>query len=145
MTEASPELWETFDALFIAPFDSHCWASVVGRSHWIELEGWQDSLAGPLSAVAKSGGCEYVYHRDDWYFAAVCDPPSLRAQLLEWHTGLSAGVERFAPSSPAEVADLEFMRSVVGRMRELVERVCAVEQVRWQSARHAEPGGVLSS
>jgi len=140
MAEAPPELREAFDDLFTAPFVSHRWASAVGRSHWVELEGWQGSLAGPLSAIAKSGGCEYVYPRDDWYFAVVSDPPSLRARLLEWHAGLSAGVERFAPSSPAEAADLEFMRSVVGRMEELVERACAVEQARWQAARHAEPG-----
>jgi len=31
-------------------------------------------MAGPLSAIAESGGCEYVYPRDDWYFASVNDP-----------------------------------------------------------------------
>jgi hypothetical protein len=140
MAEAPPELREAFEVLFVAPFASRRWASERGRSHWVELEGWQDSLAGPLSAIAGTGGCEYVYPRDDWYFASVSDPPSLRSRLLEWHAGLAAGIERFAPATPGEATDLEFMRSVVGRTRELVERACAVEQARWQAARHAEPG-----
>jgi len=138
MAEAQPGLREAFDTLFTAPYASHRWASARGRSHWSELEGWQDSMAGPLSAIAKTGGCEYVYHRDDSYFASVSDPEGLRSRLLEWHAKLAAGVERFAPATPGEATDLEFMRSVVGRMRELVERACAIEQARWQAARQAE-------
>ncbi len=140
MAEAPLRLREAFDALFVTPFASHRWASTRGRSHWVELEGWQDSMAGPLSAIATDGGCEYVYPRDDWYFASVGDPASLRARLMEWHAGLAAGVERFAPTTRGEAADLAFMRSVATRMRELVERACAVEQARWQATRHAEPG-----
>lgn len=143
MAEVPADLRETFKALFITPFASHRWASAAGRSHWVELEGWQGSLAGPLSAIAESGGCEYVYSRDDWYFAAVNDPPSLRARLLEWHAGLTAGVARFAPSTPDETADLEFVRSLADQMRELVERSCALEQARWQTAGRVAPGAFL--
>ena len=139
MAETPPELLDAFDTLFVAPFARHNWASRRGRSHWVELEVWQNSMAGPVSAIAKRGGCEYVYPLDDWYFVAVHDPASLRARLLEWHAGLAAGVARFAPSTPDEASDLEFMHSVAGRMRELVERACAVEQARWQASRHAEP------
>ncbi|MCE9560866.1 MAG: hypothetical protein K8U57_02315 [Planctomycetes bacterium] len=140
MAEAEPGMLESFNTLFIAPFASHQWSSRVGRSHWVELEGWQDSMAGPLSAIAERGGCEYVYPRDDWYFAPVSDPASLRARLREWHWGLAVGVERFAPATADEATDLEFMRSVVIRMRELIEQACAVEQVRWESTRQAEQG-----
>src|SRR5580704_15933667 len=65
------------ETLFIAPFASHRWASARGRSHWVALEGWQDSMAGPLSSITSSGGCDYVYTRDDGYFAGVSDPPKL--------------------------------------------------------------------
>ncbi|AWM38884.1 hypothetical protein GobsT_28870 [Gemmata obscuriglobus] len=136
MAEAPPELRAEFDSLFVAPFATRRWASARGRSHWVELEGWQDAMAGPLSAIAEAGSCEYVYFRDDWYFATVNDPATLRARLLEWHAGLAAGVERFAPATPEEAADQEFMRAVVGRMRELVQRACALEEVRC----HAKPG-----
>ena len=140
MAEAQPGLRKAFEVLFTSPYAIHQWASVRGRSHWVELEGWQDSLAGPLSTIAKVGGCEYVYPRDDWYFAEVSDPLSLRVRLLEWHTELAARVERFAPTTPGEATDLGFMRSVVGRMRELVEWACFVEQARWRAAKQAEPG-----
>jgi hypothetical protein len=130
---ARPELREAFDTAFIAPFASHHWASACVRSHWVELEGWQDSMAGPLSAIANTGGCEYVYSRQDWYFGSVSDPASLRSRLLEWHGGLVAGVERFAPASTTEVEDLAFMRGVAARMRELVERACEVERARWSA------------
>ena len=48
-------------------------------------------------------------------------------------------MERFAPATAGEATDLEFMRSVAIRMRELVEQACAVEQARWESTRQAEP------
>lgn len=134
MPEALPELREAFDALFIAPFASHRWASRRGRSHWVELEGWQDSMAGPLSAIAETGGCGYVYTREDWYFATISDPSGLRSRLLEWHAGLATGVERFAPVNSDEADDLGFMQSVVRRMRELIERACGVEQARHRGA-----------
>lgn len=138
MTETLPELREAFDGLFIAPFAAHQWASPRGRSHWVDLEGWQDAMAGPLSAIATAGGCEYVYTRDDDFFASVSDPGSLRTRLLEWHAGLATGVQRFAAATPGETADFEFMRSIVAQMRELIERACSVEQTRWQAAAHAE-------
>src|SRR4051812_27507930 len=101
-TPLPANLREAFDEAFVAPFASHRWHSTRGRSHWVDLERWQDSLAGPLSKIADTGGCEYAYARDDWYFAGGADPPALRARLLEWHAGLAAGVEGFATTSPAE-------------------------------------------
>jgi hypothetical protein len=129
-----------FDALFIAPFASHRWESVAGRALWLDLQMWQDAMAGPLSAVVNSEGCEYAYQRDDSYFAGVGDPPALRVRLLEWHTGLAVDVEKFVPTTPFEIADLEFMRSLVSKMRDFLERACAVEQARWQAAKNEGPG-----
>ena len=133
MVEAQQKLRFLFDSLFIAPFALHHWATRRGRSHWVELEGWQDSMSGPLAGIVNAGGCEYVYTRDDWYFASVVDPSSLRSRLLEWHQGLAVGVERFEPTTPHEGDDLAFMRFVVGQMQELIEQACVVEQVRWQA------------
>jgi hypothetical protein len=96
-------------------------------------------MAGPVSSIVKTGGCDYVYDRDDWYFASVNDPATLRTRMLEWHTGLAVGIEQFAPTTSSEAVDFEFMRSVVSRMRELIDRVCGVEQARWLAARLAEP------
>ncbi len=126
-------LQEAFDALFIAPFATHRWESERARSHWVDLECWQDSIAGPVSSIVETGGCEYVYARDDWYFAEVNDPESLRAKLSEWLMGLSAGVERFKPTSPHEDADLQFMRDVTSRMEQLIEQACAIERSRWSN------------
>lgn len=130
---AQPELRKELGALFIAPFASHGWESARGRSHWVELEGWQDSIAGPLSAIADTGGCGYVYAREDWYFGDVGDPVALRARLLEWLAGLLAGVGRFSPTTSAEATDLVFMRAVTYRIGELVEQACRVEQARWSA------------
>ena len=135
MTEALPELRKAFETLFVAPFASHHWASQQGRSHWVDLEGLQDSMAGPLSSITDTGGCDYIYSREDDYFAGISEPSRLRARLLEWHAGLAAGVEQFVPVAPNEVDDLAFMRAVVAEMRELVERACMVEQAHWESAK----------
>ena len=136
---SSAELRQVFDSLFIAPYATHSWKSGLGRSHWVELEGWQDSLAGPLCAIAESGNCEYAYARDDWYFAQVTDPASLRTRLLEWHAGLASGVERFAPATAEEGADLEFMQALVVQMGSLIERACTIEHARWMAAPDAAP------
>jgi hypothetical protein len=106
-------------------------ASARGRSNWVDLEVWQDALAGPLSSITSAWGCGYVFAREDGYFVGVRAPLGLRARLLEWHAGLAAGIELFAPATPGEAADLAFMRSLVDRMRELVERACDVERERW--------------
>ena len=131
--EASPfsSMQEAFDAVFIAPFASHRWKSARARSHWVDLEGWQDSLAGPLSSVVKYGGCNYVYSRDDGFFAGVGDPDVLRTRLLQWHAGLQAGVETFSPLGPDEAEELKYMRSITEQMRSLVEWACKVEYDRW--------------
>lgn len=128
------------ETLFIAPFASHPWASDRGRGHWVELEGWQDSIAGPLCSIVKHGGCEYVYSQDDEFLSGVNDPSQLRMWLLKRHLGLATGVERFTPTTPDETTDLAFMRSIVARMLELVELACVIERMRWEAARKTEPG-----
>lgn len=142
MGEDVKELRQAYERLFIAPFASHRWASGRGRSHWVDLEGWQNSIAGPLSSITSVGGCDYVYSREDDIFAGVTNPSRLRSRLLEWHAGLVAGIEQFKPNTPNEYDDLTFMRVVATEMRELVERACVAEQTRWDyklcSGYHAE-------
>lgn len=127
-----PNLEQEYKALFIAPYATRAWASVQGRMHWVNLEGWQDAMAGPISAIVDNGECGYVYARDDGYFASVEDPASLRERLLHWHSGLSKGVEQFESTTPDTAKDFAYIRSVVDRIRVLIERVCVIEQHRWQ-------------
>lgn len=128
---------ETFDALFIAPFATHHWESRRARSHWCDLGLWQDTMAGPLSAIVESGGCEYVYQRMDWGFSSVNDPADLKTYLMECYAGLASGVEEFRPTTPEEANDLLFMRSIVARIAELIAQAYAVEERRWRAARGA--------
>lgn len=125
-----PDLQLALDEAFIEPFASHQWKSPRGRSCWVELEGWQDSIAGPISAVANTGECSYVYEREDAYFSGVNEPDSLYQRLLEWHRGLRAGVERFIPTTPSENDDLTFMHTVADKILVLIERVCETERAR---------------
>jgi len=97
MASELPEFRRALEEAFIAPFASHSWLSRRGRSHWVELEGWQDSMAGPLSAIANTGGCEYVYHREDWYFAGIKDPLALKQRFAEVARRASGWVGTFFP------------------------------------------------
>jgi|SRR6516162_437606 hypothetical protein len=135
-TDNLNELRQVLEETLSAPFASHPWRSARGRSHWVELEGWQDSLAGPLSTIAQTGGCEYVYLRDDWYFAGVNDPPALRQRMREWYAGLLAGIEQFSPASAEEAEDLAYMRSLAARIAWLIERANDLEQSRWFAERN---------
>lgn len=129
------ELRDTFERLFVDPFASHCWASERARSHWVQLEGWQDAMAGPLCSIVTTGGCEYVYSRDDEYFTGVNNPATLRSRLLEWHVRLSTGVEQFIATTPQECTDLIFMHAICAEIGEFVVHACAAEQVRWDCKR----------
>jgi hypothetical protein len=113
---------------------SHGFASERGRSWWSELEDWRYTISGPLNSIVKKGGCEYVYARDDRYFAGVNDPESLRSRLLGWLAELAARVDGFEPASEAEHADLAFMRSCVTAMRSAIEQAIAVERRRRKEA-----------
>jgi hypothetical protein len=137
MTDATlPGLHQAFNAAFIVPVASHVWESESGRAHWVNLEAWQDAIAGPLLAIAKSGSCEYVYARDDWYFVGINKPAELRSRLLEWHSELKAGIGQFVPISLAEAADLAYMQSLIDQMHLLIASACDVEQNRRDATRH---------
>ena len=120
----------SFDEAFIAPFASHIWRSGRSRNHWTDLDGWQDSMAGPISAVAESGHCQYLYSREDAYFAGVKDADTLLDRLKKWHTGLVAGINRFAPESSDEIEDMEFMHKTANTMLQLVLQIFEIERVR---------------
>lgn len=130
------DLGHEFDAAFIYPIASHRWSTKRGRSHWLDLEGWRSSLAGPIWSIVKKGGCAYVYDRDDEFFAGVNEPAALRARLRQWHDKLVVGLERFQATSPAEETDVASMQQFARAMWAVAERACDIEQSRWEAARH---------
>lgn len=129
------DLREAYRLAFTAPYASHRWRSIRGRPHWVDLEPWQDAIAGPLCSIVNSGGCDYVYARDDAYFTGVTEPRELHARLLEWHARLARGVDRFVANTPSQVADLRYMRDVLTLMRNVIEQGLQVENARWLATR----------
>jgi len=129
----------TFDEAFVAPYASHLWRSGRARNHWTDLEGWQDSMAGPISTVAESGDCRYVYLREDSYFAGVKDADKLLDRLMKWHIGLVAGINRFVPQSSDEIEDIEYMHKTANTMLQLVLQTYEIERVRLLSEKGDEP------
>lgn len=99
------------------------------------MEGWQDSIAGPIWSIVKQGGCAYVYDRDDCYFAEVSDPATLHACLKQKHQGLRAGISRFAPASRNEEMDLASMHRFATAMWTVVENAIEIERRRWAAER----------
>lgn len=111
----------------------YSWASARGKSQWRDLEFFQDAIAGPISSVAKTGGCEYVYSRHDQYFGGVENPNALRLRLIQWHSELASRIDRFEPVSSEEVEDLIFMRSTADKMRDAIQRAVDLELKRWRA------------
>jgi hypothetical protein len=132
---SEPNLRAGFDAAFIYPFASHSWKSKRGRLYWVDLEYWQDALAGPISSVVEAGDCAYVYTRDDEYFAGVYDPDALRTRLQQWHDRLTVSLNDFVPASPGEADDLASMRRFASEMWVVVEQAIGIERARWGAAR----------
>lgn len=135
----SKQMQTIFDEAFIAPFASHLWQSSRARNHWTDLEGWQDLMAGPISTVARSGDCGYVYLREDAYFAGVKDADTLLDRLMKWHIGLVTGINCFVPESMDEIADIEYMYKTANMMLQLVQQTCKIERVRLLSETGGEP------
>lgn len=102
----------------------------------MEAEGWQDAIAGPLWSIVKDGGCEYVYSREDSFFAGVDDPTALRNRLFEWHARLTAKLKSFTPASPAEHRDRRLMNSRLADIVALIDRALEIESQRWQASRN---------
>lgn len=98
-------------------------------------------MAGPISAVAKSGDCRYVYLREDAYFAGVKDAYTLLDRLMKWHIGLVTGIKRFVPESMDEIEDIEYMYRTANTMLQLVQQTCEIERVRLLSETGGEPSG----
>ena len=126
------DLRTAFDVAFIASCDRRSWSTAPGRRHWLESEGWQDAIAGPLWSIHKKGGCEYVYSRQD-SFTGVHDPSTLRTRLLEWHAKLASNLERFAPTSDDERRDCRFMESLLATIRVVIDHAIEIESRRWQA------------
>lgn len=102
--------------------------------YWINLSVLVDDLAGPLSAILNTGGCAYVYPREDRYFAGVTDPLALRAVWRRWHGELCGHVDVFEPASVNEAADLELMRRFASDILAVGERLLDIEQARFAAA-----------
>lgn len=123
-----------FDAAFVFPFARYAWKSERARSFWIDLEGWQDNLAGPVSHIIEHGGCAFVYDRNDDYFTGVDDPATLRARLQGWHGEMMTGLKQFVPTSEAEANDLACMRQFAEEMWAIAEQALQVERARWEKS-----------
>jgi len=90
-------------------------------------------LAGPLHSITETGGCAYVYARDDAYFSGVDDPVALRERLRDWHARLVEEIGDFVPTSPDEAIDLGSMRQSAADIWAVVEAAWAIEHDRWMA------------
>jgi hypothetical protein len=120
---------------FVRAFAERRWKSQRGLFHWIDTEASQTALAGPLHAVKETGGCAYVYTRDDECFRGVDGPTALRERLRRWHGEMVAVIDAFVPASPDEAADLAAMRKIAADIWAVAETACAIEGDRLKKAR----------
>ena len=133
-TDAKSDLKRRYEAAFYPSF-RHQWESERARWDWVDLEPSIDALAGPLYSIVETGGCAYVYPRDDERFTGVDGPDTLREWLRHRHDRLMEAIDRFVPTSPAEAADLASMRHFAADMWAFTEEACDIEHARWAAAK----------
>lgn len=107
-----------------------------GRDLWIDTEAIRDCIAGPLYQIFVSGGCAYVYQREDRYFAGVDDPDELKSKLREWLDELFEDIEQFLPRSADELSDQESMRQNAAEIQVAVQTAIEIELARHK---HTDP------
>jgi len=133
-SENQSDLRVRYYAAFIFPFAKHSWKSRRARSCWVDLEGWQDALAGPLSSIIDNGDCAYVYARNDNFISGINDPTELYAWLKHRHSKLIEDLDRFVPASQDEESDLASMRQFTSEMWDIAEQAVEIERTRWDAA-----------
>ena len=119
-----------FNEAFYVPA-KYDWQSRRAMIHWIETAHLEVALAGPVYSIVTSGGCNYVYSREDYYFRGVDNPVALRNRLLQSHSQMVEIVDNFMPTSSRESADLVSMRQFVSGIGNVIEAACDIEQKRW--------------
>ncbi len=130
-SDAGSDLKVRFDTAFADPAGVRRLKSKRGRSLRIDLETWYSQLAGPLDSIIKTGGCSYVYDRDDVYFSGIEEPLKLRDRLRDWHTSLLDEINDFVPESSDEIADLNSLRRSAADVWTVVEEAWEIERQRW--------------
>ena len=136
-TDTPTDLNTEFEAAFYASTKTYTWNASRARHAWIDLEVIEASIAGPLYSIVNTGGCAYVYTRDDEYFTGVTNPDTLLARLKQSHDKLAQGVEDFVPANDAEAADQAAMRGFTAAIWAVTEKAIAVERQRWLRERLA--------
>jgi len=132
-SESPSDLAAKYDAAFIFPFAKHSWKTRRAESCWVDLEGWIDHLAGPVSNIVKYGDCAYVYTRNDKFISGINNPTELYAWFRRGYEGLIAGLNDFVPSSREEEADLASMHQFAAEIWVVVEQAIEIERTRWDS------------
>lgn len=133
-SDARSTFKQRFTTAFAWPAGDRQLKSKRGRAVWINLQTWQDSLAGPLHSISETGGCAYVYNREDEYFRGVDRPAALHDRLRDWHTELTSEIDRFVPQSSDESADIDTMLKYVADMWSVIETGCEIERNRWEKS-----------
>lgn len=136
-TDKPVDLCADYKAAFVYSYSTHRWQSRRGFSRWTELEGWQDNIAGPVNAIVETGGCAYVYARNDGYLHDVDDPDGLHAALRRNHQALRLGIDAFRPRSREEEFDVASMHRFATAIWVLAERAIEIEKNRWANERVA--------
>lgn len=132
--DVGSDLKQRYADAFAHAFARHDWTSRRGRCCWIDTELWRDALAGPLYSVKQTGGCAYVYVRDDEYFRDVDGPVALRDRLRLWRGYIVEVVDAFVPASPDEAVDHAAMREIIADIWAVAEAACDIERDRWEKA-----------
>jgi hypothetical protein len=129
--EELKNLQSAFEAAYIFPFAKYAWRSQRARHLWVDLEVWQDALAGPVSTIIEDGNCAYVYAREDEFFAGINDPAALQARLQQWHAQLTAKLALFIPENLDENTDLEAIQGFTSGMWSVAEKAIEIEKRRY--------------
>lgn len=120
------ELRGLLDASLRQPFAEYDWSSRRARWHWSQREGSLDALAGPLTAIAERGDCEYVY-RDDDRWPHVRGAEDFRVWARQAFEALRADVQEFRPGTPGEEGDFAYMLEVLGDLEAAVDLAITLE------------------
>lgn len=109
----------TFKELFRQGFMRPQLITEEFKEVWSDLEGWSDTLAGPLYSIYVDDNCDYVFRDSETRFKGIKSEDELLGWCLDIVEEYRRGVSKMAAKTENEIVDQQMLLSKTNIMEKL--------------------------
>ena len=136
---AHHELSCLIECCFTQPIAEHRWAAIKTKRLWVELDQlYFDPLVGPLTEIASSGNCDYLFSHPD-QLDGIMDADDFALWAREALEQARSQVHEFRPRGKGQSEDYGTMLELIDEMGEAVELAITLQFQHAEAERGAKP------